>query len=78
MESIIAALGGVVFLFAALVIASVVFWIVMLVDAVQRYSQDSDNRLLWVLIIILGGLLGAIIYFFVGRKKTLNVEENSK
>jgi len=42
-----------------------VFWIMMLVDSVKRkYSRDSD-KIVWVLVIILTGLIGALIYYFV-------------
>jgi phospholipase D-like protein len=45
-------------------------WIWALVDAI-RVPDDSQyrsgNKLVWVLVIVLAQLIGAIIYFVVGR-----------
>jgi hypothetical protein len=47
-------------------IVSTVFWVWMIVDVIQR---KVEHKPLWVLVIIFGHLLGAVIYFFA------NVEE---
>ena len=44
------------------------FWIWMLIDALTRLP--SDEKLVWVLVIVFLHFLGALIYFFVGRKHT--------
>jgi hypothetical protein len=47
-----------------------VLWIWALVDAI-RVPDDSmyneGNKLLWVIVIVLTGFIGAIIYFIIGR-----------
>lgn len=43
-----------------------VFWIWILVDCIRR---DFKDKALWILIILLGSILGAIIYYFVVRGK---------
>ena len=49
--------------------AAFVFWILMIIDcAKRRFSSDSD-RIIWILILIFLGLLGAAIYYFVVKKK---------
>ena len=35
----------------------------------QPRVAGNNNKWLWVAIIILGGLLGALVYFAVGRKE---------
>jgi len=50
-------------------VAGVVLWIVMLVDVVRRQFPDDNTKLMWVLIIVLAGWIGALIYYFVGRKQ---------
>lgn len=50
------------------------FWIWMLIDAVKR---DFPDKTLWVLLIIFLTFLGAILYFFIKRKK-LKKEEKLK
>jgi len=50
-------------------IAIFVFWICMLVSAIQNKGLAEGEKIAWVLVIALLHLLGAIIYFFVGRPK---------
>jgi hypothetical protein len=56
--------------FFAFFIANIVLVIWALVDAI-RVPDDSmyraGNKLIWILVIILAGFVGAIVYFFVGR-----------
>lgn len=49
-----------------------IFWIWMLVDVV-KYCDEKD-KMLWVLIIVFTHWIGALIYFFVVRRKRLNGE----
>lgn len=49
-------------------VAAFGFWLWMLIDALQNPTLDSTGRLIWVLVIIFLHGLGAVIYFFVGRK----------
>jgi hypothetical protein len=59
-----------VILFLALGIGSLVVWIWALVDAI-KVPHDSmyktGNKLIWILVIVLAGVIGAIIYLIVGR-----------
>jgi hypothetical protein len=54
----------------ALVVALVALWIWALVDAI-RVPDDADYRagtkLVWVLVIVLTGFIGAAVYLAVGR-----------
>ncbi len=58
--------------------ASVAVWIIAVVDVVQRLPEDFPNaragrddpneRLIWLLIVLLVGTLGAVVYYFVVMK----------
>ena len=50
-------------------LVGLVFWIWMLVHAIQNKGLSDTERILWVLVIIFVNLLGAIVYFFVGRPR---------
>lgn len=55
-------------------IFSFVVWIIALVDCAKRenleFPSPSDNsKVLWILIIVLSGGVGAIIYYFLVMKK---------
>ena len=55
----------------AFVLLPSVFWVVMLVDVVQRRFADSTTKLIWVLVVISTHFVGALVYYVVGRKQGL-------
>jgi hypothetical protein len=61
-------IGGffIVMLMILLAIFPTIFWISMLIDCINR---DFDDKLIWVLVICLGNLLGAILYYFCVKNK---------
>jgi uncharacterized membrane protein len=66
------AAGGIVGLllmlvFAAIGIGALVLWIYALINAIKNPKLDSNMRLVWVLVIVLVGPIGAIIYLIAGR-----------
>ncbi len=44
------------------------FWIWMLVDCLKNERYVGNEKIIWVLVIALTHWLGALIYYFVGRK----------
>ncbi len=51
-----------------------VVWIIMLVDCAKRENADfpdanPNSKLMWILIIVLAGGIGAIIYYFLVMRK---------
>ena len=63
-----AAIGSALILFVILALAAL--WVWALVDAI-RVPDDSDYRagtkLVWILVIVLTGFIGAAVYLAVGR-----------
>lgn len=58
------------FLFFALFsIACLAFWIWMLVDCARREFDGPNDKLIWILVIVLAGALGALIYLCAGRSR---------
>ena len=55
--------------FFALSIAILVLWIWMLIDAAKRDYEGENDKTLWILVIVLGGWIGALIYYFVVKRK---------
>lgn len=52
----------------------IAFWIVMLIDVIRREENEfpgtgKDQKMLWLLIVILTSYLGAAIYYFMIYKK---------
>ena len=46
-------------------IFSFVFWILMIIDVAQRKFEEENEKILWLLIVILTGFVGAMIYYFM-------------
>ena len=68
-EGLIAAIGlGTFFITFVVGIFFFVFWILMLVDVIQRKFKKDNDKIIWILIIVFTNWVGAIIYYFVVRK----------
>jgi hypothetical protein len=46
-----------------------IFWILMIIDAATRKFKSDADKIIWILIIISLHILGAIIYYFVIKRK---------
>lgn len=56
------------------VILGFVFWLWMLIDCLKRpddkFAIGGNNaKLIWILVILFAGFIGALIYYFLGKKK---------
>ena len=60
------------FIFFAIMFAffTLVITIVALIDILGNEFKDND-KLIWVLVVIFLGILGAILYFAMGQKQKL-------
>ncbi|EKD46348.1 MAG: hypothetical protein ACD_68C00021G0002 [uncultured bacterium] len=53
-----------IFIFAASIV-SFVLWIMMLIHAA---SNDIENKTVWILVLALTGIVGAIAYYFIVKR----------
>ena len=53
--------------FFVVTLVGMVFWIWMIIDCAQNESTMSRDKIVWLMIIIFGVWMGALIYFFVRR-----------
>lgn len=44
-----------------------VFWIWMIIDCATKERSEGNDKVIWILIILLTHLIGALIYFFARR-----------
>lgn len=58
-------IGGFLAIFT-FIILSTIFWIMMIVHATRH---QITNKGIWIVIIVLTGILGAIIYYFIIKRK---------
>jgi uncharacterized RDD family membrane protein YckC len=59
--------GTVAVVFA--VLASI-FWLWMLIDCLTNPRLQGAEKIVWVLVVLFLHLLGAVIYFAIGRQRT--------
>ena len=45
--------------------------IIALIDIV-RNEFSENNKIVWLLVVLLGNFLGALLYFIIGRKQKLS------
>ena len=59
--------AGFLLIFSLILIAALafVFWLIMLIDSITRKFKDSSEKIIWVIVNVFLGLLGALIYYFV-------------
>ena len=50
-----------------------VFWILMLIDAIQNKGLSDGEKIAWVIVIIFVHFLGALLYLLIGRPKRTRV-----
>lgn len=66
-SDVFAILGIIIWLISmvALVLGSLVFWILMIIDCTKRKFKKEDDKIIWILILVLLQVIGALIYYFV-------------
>jgi Phospholipase_D-nuclease N-terminal len=57
-------------LFLAIVgLLAFVFWIWMIIDAIQNKGLTDGEKIAWVLVVVFLHCLGALLYFLIGHPK---------
>ena len=70
----VGAAGGIIGLlmmlvFGAIGIGGTILWIWMLVECATKEPSEGNDKILWILVILLAGWIGALIYFLARRPK---------
>jgi hypothetical protein len=55
----------------AMTVVSLAFWIFGLVHLLRNRSIEGNDRIVWLLVVILLNALGAVLYFFVAPQPFL-------
>ena len=45
------------------------FWVWMIVDCAKRNFKNSNEKIVWILVILFAKIIGALIYFFVVKNR---------
>ena len=57
--------------FGVLLVGGTILWIWMIVDCATKEPVEGNERLIWILIIVLPHWIGALIYLLVRRPKRI-------
>ena len=61
------AFGGFFIFLVILGIIASIFWLWMLIDAIGNSRLNGTEKIIWVLVVLFLHVLGALVYYFVGR-----------
>jgi len=69
------AIFALVFMLACLAIGvgSLALWIWMLVDCATKEPDQGNDKLIWILVIVLTGWVGALLYLLIRRPERIRV-----
>lgn len=65
----LAIFGGLLIFWILFWLASVILFIIALIDVIRRNFANSNDKVLWIVLILLLPTLGPILYFIIGKKK---------
>jgi peptidoglycan/LPS O-acetylase OafA/YrhL len=63
------AISGFVLCFGCAGLLGTAFWVWMLVDCAMNEPSDSNDKIVWILILVFTGIIGAVLYYFVRRPR---------
>ena len=49
------------------------FWIWMLIEVATREPAQGNDKIVWILVVVLTNWIGALIYFFVRRPERIRL-----
>jgi Phospholipase_D-nuclease N-terminal len=62
-------LGGLEIIIVMIIsLAAFAFWIMTIIDIAKSEFKGSNDKVIWLIVTILLGVLGALIYHFVGKQ----------
>ncbi|MBN2621627.1 PLDc N-terminal domain-containing protein [candidate division WOR-3 bacterium] len=55
----------------AITVLGAIFWIWMIVDCATNEPSEGNDKVIWILVVILAGWIGGAIYYFVRRPERI-------
>ena len=46
-----------------------IFWIIEIIDVLRREFRDPIMKIVWLAVVIFGHIVGALLYFFIGKQQ---------
>ena len=64
---------GLVWIFILFGITVFIFWVVTIVEIATGKFRDDTSKIVWLLVVLLLGVLGSLIYIIAGRQSKIAV-----
>ena len=58
---------------APIAILMIVFWVWMIIDCATKEPSEGNDKIIWILVIVLASWIGALIYYFVRRPERIRL-----
>ncbi|MEZ0295022.1 MAG: PLD nuclease N-terminal domain-containing protein [Candidatus Methylacidiphilales bacterium] len=55
------------------IIGGSIFWMWMLIDCAMKEPSEGNDKLIWILVIILTHFVGGILYYFIRRPERIKL-----
>ena len=52
-------------------LATMAFWVWMLIDCATKEPSEGNDKVIWILVIVLTGWIGALVYYFARRPQRI-------
>jgi prolipoprotein diacylglyceryltransferase len=53
-------------------ILATIFWVWMIIDVAKNEPENGNDKVIWILVVILAGVIGAAVYYFVRRPERMS------
>ncbi len=53
-------------------VLATIFWVWMLIDCATKEPSEGNDKVVWLLVILLTHIVGALIYYFVRRPQRMS------
>jgi hypothetical protein len=75
MEESLGLIAGLLYL--VVVVGMLVFWVMSLIDILKSdFKGGSGIKIVWLLVVFFLQILGAVIYYFIGKKQKVVIDNN--
>jgi hypothetical protein len=60
---------GFIFLALLIILVGLLLPIMILIDILRSTFKESDNKLVWIIVVLLVPMLGSVLYLIIGVKQ---------
>lgn len=65
-------LFGIFFLLVLVIgLVSTVLWVLAIIEVLTKESDQGNTKIIWLLVIFFGHILGALLYYFIRRPERI-------